>query len=97
MKSFFNGRDVNVVKIYKDGNTTKSMRIKDVYRYSIEELLMDNFSLEYRHPQKDLKLQEILDCENNRRLDDRSNCILQYDELRKEIDRLYNDMTQKEK
>ena len=95
MKSFYKGGDVNIIKLYKDEKTTKSMKIKDVHRYSIEELLMDDFSLAYRSPQKDLQLQEILDQENNRRLDDRSSCILGYDELRNEIDRLYKDIVKK--
>lgn len=95
MKSFFKKGDVNVVKLYREDNTTKSISIKDVHRYSIEELLMDDFSLEYRQPQQDLQLKKILDRENNRRIDDRSGCILGYDELRNEIERLYDNLTQK--
>ena len=45
---------------------------------------------QYRSGSVELKLKEILDSENSRRLDDRSGCIVDYDGLRSQIDELYN-------
>lgn len=91
MKSKIGNDNACVVKLYRDdeGNTM-SEQISDIHSYSVEELLMDEFSLQYRSGSVELKLKEILDSENSRRLDDRSGCIVDYDGLRSQIDELYN-------
>ena len=91
MKSKFGNDNAYVIKLYKDDDgNTMSEQISDIHSYSVEELLMDEFSLQYRSDPIESKLKEILDSENARRLDDRSGCIVDYDSLRSQIDELYN-------
>ena len=91
MKSKIGNDNANVIKLYKDDNgNTMSERISDVHSYSVEELLMDEFSLQYRSNEIEAKLKDILDVENAQRLDDRSGCIMDYGNLRSQINELYN-------
>ena len=91
MKSKIGNDNAYVIKLYKDDDgNTMSEQISDIHSYSVEELLMDEFSLQYRSDPIESKLKEILDSENARRLDDRSGCIVDYDSLRSQIDELYN-------
>lgn len=88
----------NVIKLYKDENgITKSMQIKDVHSYSIEELLMDEFSLKYRSNQLEQRIKNILDQEAQRRNSDSSCCILDYENFRNEVDMLYQEVIRNKK
>lgn len=98
MKTALFGENSNVIKLYKDENgITKSMQIKDVHSYSIEELLMDEFSLKYRSNQLEQRIKNILDQEAQRRNGDSSCCILDYENFRNEVDMLYQEVIRNKK
>ena len=88
--------NTNVVKFYKDkDNKTISKQINNVHQYSIEELLMDEFSMSYRSEEEERHVVEILNKENERRLLDRTSCIEDYEALRHEISVLFEKTLQK--
>ena len=81
--------DVNVIKLYKnDQGATESTVIEDIPTYSIEELMMDEFSLEYRSCKEEQEIKQILDKRN-----DNIECIINSENLRKDIEDLYNEIS----
>ena len=83
-------KNTNVVKFYKDkDNKTITKQINNVHQFSIEELLMDEFSMSYRSEEEERHVVEILNKENERRLSDRTSCIEDYESLRHEISVLF--------
>ena len=79
--------NVNVIKLSKNAQgATQSTIIDDIPMYSIEELMMDEFSLEYRSSEEEQRAKHILDKRN-----DNIECIINSENLRKDIEELYNE------
>jgi ABC-type multidrug transport system ATPase subunit len=88
-------KDMNVLRFYRDDQKRfASEAVVDIQRFSIEEVLLDEFLVAYRDRKREEEIIGLLD-ERYEKQDDPINAIPRSFELRKKIDDLYNSLRNK--
>lgn len=86
---------MNVLRFYKDEKKQfASEAITDIKKFSIEEILLDEFLVSYREKSREDEVLAMLN-ERNENQEDPINSITRSFELRKKIDDLYNSLRDK--
>jgi predicted ATPase len=84
--------NMNVLRFYRDAKGRfASEAVEDIKKFSIEEVLLDEFLMQYREKSREIQIVDLLkDRKDN--LEDPINAITYYSELKRKIDDLHNNL-----